>query len=76
MVGENIEGIPVVASAEDASECLCQMWLDEVFINVDKSAPYPKELIDNSTKMGFTIHLNLAKILEHAGGKQSVTIQS
>lgn len=72
MVGENIEGIPVVANAEDASECLCQMWVDEVFVNVDESTSYPKELIDNCTKMGLTIHLNLAKISEHAGGKQSV----
>lgn len=72
MLGETIEGIPVVADAEDASECLCQMWVDEVFINVDESAPYPKELIDNCTKMGLTIHLNLAKTSEHAGGKQSV----
>mgnify|MGYP001042765485 CR=1 FL=1 len=72
MVGEIIEGIPVVANAADASECLCQMWVDEVFINVDESALYPKELIDNCTKMGLTIHLNLAKISEHSGGKQSV----
>ena len=72
MVGETIEGIPVVANDEDASECLCQMWVDEVFINVDESVPYPKELVNNCTKMGLTIHMNLAKVSEHAGGKQSV----
>ncbi len=30
MAGETIEGIPVVANTEDASEYLCQMWVDEV----------------------------------------------
>lgn len=72
MTGEKIEGIPVVADKEHAAEYLLQMWVDEVFINVDATEPYPQELIDRCTEMGLTIHLNLAKVSDTGGGKQSV----
>lgn len=72
MTGEIIDEIPVVSDAENAAEFLCQGWVDEVFINLDESSPYPKELIGRCTEMGLTVHLNLAKVSNNAGGKQSV----
>lgn len=42
MTGEDIEGVPVVANAENVAEFLRQSWVDEVFINLDESIPYPK----------------------------------
>ena len=72
MYGTIIGGVPVVANADNAAECLLQNWVDEVFINVDESVPYPKELIDRCSEMGLTVHLNLAKELEGVFGKQSI----
>lgn len=72
MTGKSIAGIPVVANAENAAEFLCQGWVDEVFINIDEKAPYPRELIERCTEMGLTVHLNLAKVTSNSFGKQSV----
>lgn len=72
MTGESIEGVPVVANAENAAGFLLQEWVDEVFINLEESAPYPKELVERCSEMGLTVHLNLAKITDSAMGKQTV----
>ncbi len=72
MTGEMIEGIPVVSDAKNAAEILCQMWVDEVFINLDEKDPYPEELIERCTEMGITVHFNLAKLFSGVSGKKSV----
>lgn len=72
MTGEIIEGVPVVADAENAAEFLRQGWVDEVFINLDEKAPYPKELIERCSEMGLTVHLNFAKVTDSSMGKQSI----
>ena len=72
MTGESIEGVPVVANAENAAGFLLQEWVDEVFINLEESALYPKELVERCSEMGLTVHLNLAKITDSAMGKQTV----
>ncbi len=72
MYGTIIGGVPVIANADNAAEYLLQDWVDEVFINVDESIPYPKELIDRCSEMGLTVHLNLAKVSDSAFGKQSI----
>lgn len=72
MIGETIEGISVVASAENAAEFLCQGWVDEVFINLDEGTAYPRELIEHCIEMGLAVHLNLAKVSHSIGGKQSI----
>lgn len=71
MYGTIIGGVPVIANADNAAEYLLQNWVDEIFINVDESIPYPKELIDRCSEMGLTVHLNLAKVSDSAFGKQS-----
>ena len=72
MTGEDIEGVPVVANAENVAEFLRQSWVDEVFINLDESIPYPKELIERCSEMGLTVHLNLVEITNSTLGKQSI----
>ena len=72
MTGEMIEGIPVVSDAKNAAEILCQMWVDEVFINLDEKDSYPEELIERCTEMGITVHFNLAKLFSGVSGKKSV----
>ncbi|MGN0354303.1 MAG: sugar transferase, partial [Muricoprocola sp.] len=72
MSGKSIDGIPVVANIENAAQFLCQEWVDEVLINLDKMYPYLLELIEQCMEMGITLHLNLEKIGACIGGKQIV----
>lgn len=72
MVDRNIYGVPVVADNNNAAKFLCQGWVDEVFVNLDETFSYPHELIDLCIKMGLVVHLNLAKISDNAGGKQTI----
>ncbi len=72
MYGSIIGGVPVVANADNAAEYLLQNWVDEVLFNVEKSVPYPKELIDRCSEMGLTVHMNLAQISDGTLGKQSI----
>ena len=72
MYGTIIGGLPVVANAGNAAEYLLQNWVDEVFFNVEKSVPYPKELIDRCSEMGVTVHMNLTQISDGILGKQSI----
>ncbi|HAQ2135163.1 TPA: sugar transferase [Enterococcus faecium] len=72
MYGTTIGGVPVVANADNAAEYLLQNWVDEVFINVDESVPYPKELIARCSEMGLVVHMNLTKVSDSTRGKQFI----
>ena len=72
IAGRAIEGIPVVADLENAASYICQQWVDEVFVNVDTSYPYPHELINELLEMGMAVHVNLAKVRSTPGQKQFV----
>ncbi|EMW5680596.1 sugar transferase [Enterococcus faecium] len=72
MYGTTIGGGPVVANADNAAEYLLQNWVDEVFINVDESVPYPKELIARCSEMGLVVHMNLTKVSDSTRGKQFI----
>ncbi|HAQ4460494.1 TPA: sugar transferase [Enterococcus faecium] len=72
MYGTTIGGVPVVANADNAAEYLLQNWVDEVFINVDESVPYPKELIARCSEMGLAVHMNLTKVSDSTRGKQFI----
>lgn len=72
MIGKEIDEVPIVANNEKAADCLRQGWVDEVFVNLDDSMPFPKDLIEHCIEMGLTVHLNLAKTSKTLGGKQSI----
>ncbi|ELB18986.1 TPA: sugar transferase [Enterococcus faecium] len=72
MCGTMIEGVSVVANADNAAKRLLQMWVDEVFINLDENTPYPKDLVDCCKEMALTVHINLAKIIEKTSANQFV----
>lgn len=74
IAGREIEGIPVVADLKNAASYICQQWVDEVFVNVDTSYPYPHELINELLEMGMVVHVNLAKVRSTPGQKQFVEI--
>lgn len=71
-VGSVIGGVDVVADAESAPMYVCREWVDEVLIVTSGTVPYPKELIEQFTETGVTVHLSLAKISNVPGKKQFV----
>lgn len=72
MTGKYIDGVKVVANMENAAEFVCKEWVDEVLIVTSGVVPYPKELIEQFTETGVTMHLNLAKVQSVPGKKQFV----
>ncbi|HCC1542354.1 TPA: sugar transferase [Enterococcus faecium] len=72
MIGEDVEGVTVVSDSKNAADYLCQGWVDEVFIILNKSTSCMKEFIERCSEMGLTVHLNLAKVSDSALGKQSI----
>ena len=72
MTGKYIDGVKVVANMENAAEYVCKEWIDEVLIVTSGEVPYPKELIEQFTETGITVHLNLAKVQSVPGKKQFV----
>ncbi len=71
-IGEKIENIEVVANINTAPAYVCQEWVDEVLIVLDKNVPYPSELISKLTETGVTVHMNLAELSDIPGKKQFV----
>lgn len=72
MTGKEIAGVQVVADLNNAPSFICQQWVDEVFVNVDETYPYPQELIEELLEMGMPVHVNLAKVRSTPGQKQFV----
>ena len=72
MTGKYVNGVKVVANMENAAEYVCKEWIDEVLIVTSGVVPYPKELIEQFTETGVTVHLNLAKVQSVPGKKQFV----
>ena len=64
LLSDNIAGIPVVCSLDNAADYICREWIDEVLIYLPDSAPSPKSLLDACAEMGVTVHtvLNLQSV--------------
>lgn len=71
-IGRTIRGVNVVANEKTTPQYVCQEWIDEVLVVVPESEPYPKEMMEQLSETGVTIHLNLAKIVQEIGKKQFV----
>lgn len=72
MIGQYVDDVPIVADMETAAEYVCRQWIDEVLIVTSGLVPYPKELIEQFTETGVTVHLNLAKVKSVPGKRQFV----
>ena len=71
-VGKTVEGIPVVATHQDVVEYVKKNWVDEVLFAIPARDPFPREIMDQLTAMGVTVHMNLDKSSQIVGVKQSV----
>ena len=70
--GQEICGVPVVATKCSASMYVCQEWIDEVLMVIPEHLPYLEDLIEQLTETGVTVHLNLSKITNKTGKRQFV----
>ena len=55
--GEIIDGTPVVASLQDASQYICKAWVDEVFFFHASLDDRTESLMDQCRQMALTVHL-------------------
>lgn len=69
---ESVGGIPVVGNVNNVKDYLCHGWVDEVFVKVSESEPYPSRLIDELVMMGLTVHLSLDAVERPMNGKKYV----
>ena len=69
---KEISGIPVVGNIDTVGEYLCHEWVDEVFVKISETEPYPQKLIDEIITMGLTVHLSLGEMEKSLSGKNFV----
>lgn len=82
VVGQKIQGIPVVGNGETIADFVCREWVDEVFIAPITETAIVRQLADYFAQMGVTVHLALNEsravygqrlLLEKFNGYQVVT---
>ena len=68
--GEQIDGIPVVASAENAVEYLCQNWVDLVIEVCEKEERAAEDILRDCEEMGITVHRALPESFDNGWKKR------
>lgn len=71
-IGQELEGIPVVAGSDSVLEYVCQDWVDEILISLPRDIPFPEDLYGRLVEMGVTVHLRILRAVKLSGQKQSV----
>ena len=72
LTGETIGEIPVVGDVHNVKEYLCRQWVDEVFVKLCESEPYPSQLLDDLVVMGLTVHMSLDAVERPMSGEKFV----
>ena len=70
--GDTFNGIPVIGDIDTVHDYLCREWVDEVFVKITDTQPYPRKLIDEIVTMGLTVHLSLGSVEQSLTGKKFV----
>lgn len=71
-IGEMVNDVSVVAALDNVEEYVCREWVDEVFVDLPKVSPLPKDLINHFIEMGITVHLKLIEMGRLEGQVQRV----
>lgn len=69
---KEISGIPVVGNMDTVGDYLCHEWVEEVFVKISETEPYPQKLIDEIITMGLTVHLSLGEMEKSLSGKNFI----
>ncbi len=59
MVGQQIDGVEVVANRDTVVDYVCRKWVDEVFVKVDGDEAFPDKLVSQFEQMGVVVHLSI-----------------
>jgi len=57
--GTQLYDLDVVANASNVVSYVCRSWVDELYIDVDRSYFMPQSMLDAFNEMGVTVHLKL-----------------
>lgn len=68
---QEIRGVPVVSSFEEAPKYICREWIDSVFISSKGVTPEIREFMGRCAEMAVTIHYHVPSIGQE-GNKQFV----
>lgn len=72
MTGQDIDDIPVVASADTVAGYVCREWVDEVFIAMSGDVACPQEMLSDLKETGVVIHQTIPEVQVMDGRKQVV----
>lgn len=68
---DNVAGVPVVAALENASEYICQQWIDSVYIHASLTDKRIVDLMDDCRQMALPVHFHIPTVTKD-GAKQFV----
>lgn len=62
--GSMIQGVPVIACADDVTAYIHKNWVDEVFFALPEHVDIPKKIMKDCNRMGVVTHVQLAALNE------------
>ena len=66
---KEVAGIPVVASLEEASDYICQKWIDSIYVDCPSTDPRIAKLMDDCHTMAVPVHYHIPAVTRD-GAKQ------
>lgn len=64
------DGVPLLPNQEDTIRKFSREWIDEVFIDIPRSAEFPEGTVKALMEMGIAVHIRLQENLNPFGQKQ------
>lgn len=55
-LGTEVEGVPVVATLEDAPDYICRKWIDEIYVYLGSDTKGMEAFCGHCAEMGVTVH--------------------
>ena len=72
LIGQEIQGVPVVADYNSAVDYVRTAWVDEIYVDVRGAYGYANTLIDAFIEGGITVHMCISSIVRTHGDKQLI----
>lgn len=72
LVGQEIQGVPVVADYNSAVDYVRTAWVDEIYVDVRGAYGYANTLIEAFVEGGITVHMCISSIVKTHGDKQLI----
>ena len=72
LIGQEIQGVPVVADYNSAVDYVRTAWVDEIYVDVRGAYGYANTLIEAFVEGGITVHMCISSIVKTHGDKQLI----